>query len=748
MNSKKDGTSESAAKLLRPLDGLKVADFGVGMAAAIVAKFLAESGAEVHRMEPAGGDPFYEVYDAYTTWRSVLASREPFSPARECYLLSSADICVIGGEDFPGATVRHDGEALTANSPRLIVLDIAAQLSVSPRESLHGADILIQARSGLVFEAHPGRPALLGFVPSAYGAALNGLVAVSAALYQREGEGRGQLVRVGLLEGALSWPLAFWGRAETETPAYSFKAPRGAKPLIFKARDGANLQLVLGSLGSKYKLYSALGINDPSVIPTDSGLPNPNDGPDKYFGDVDLLAPFVAKRDSEELLGALTEQGVVCERVLAPGACWNDPQTQSNAIIRCAPTGVKHIGQPIHWKFSGSARPVVGTSRGQGPLCGIKVIDFGAFVAGPALSVGLSDLGAEVIKVEPPGGDPLRILYSFYAAANRGKRSIALDMKTEQGLQLARRLVQGADIVCSNFRNSVAQRLGLDAAALHRTQPEKIVAINAGYGVVGPKADAPAFDPCMQAICGLGVRTGGQGNLPAVNPMMMVDLCGALLGQIGVLMALYRRARDGSGASITVPLLNAGLFLMSDITQSEGGETCGPVALLADQTGYHPAEKLYQTLDGWIAISARGEAAAGSLATAFGLIGTSDKKRDGWSEAETGMLSHAIGHYSSQAALEILQGAGVPAEVCREAGAREFIADDLNLKSGVIYEAERPVFGKTRGIGVLFSMAGASPKAHGQVSEKGEDTRAILLEAGLTQVEIEELLANKIVSGP
>ncbi|MGI4858316.1 MAG: CoA transferase [Janthinobacterium lividum] len=741
--------AEEAGKVMatRPLDGVKVADFAVGMAAALVAKFLAEAGAEVHRMEPPGGDPFHDVHAAYSTWRNVLESSGPFSAERRRDLLSSADLCLVGGEDFPGVEMRRDGEALVAAHPRLIVLDISATLSAPGDEPLHGADILVQARSGLVFEAYPDRPALLGFVPSAYGAALNGLVALGAALYQRERDGQGQIVRVGLFEGAMAWPLAFWGRAETETPRYAFKAPRGARPLIFRTRDDAYLQIVLGSTGSKFKVYRVLGIDDATVDANDAGMPRPDDGPDRYFGDVDLLAPYVAKRDSDELLSALTADGVVCERVLAPGQCWDDPQVRSNGIVGATRNGVRHIGCPVAWTFSrgGDGVAKAAETGRAGPLSGIRVIDFGAFVAGPALSVGLADLGAEVIKVEPPRGDPLRILYSFYAAANRGKRAIALEMKSPEGLSVANRLIRGADIVCSNFRNGVAERLGIDAATLQTAQPGKIVATNVGYGVTGPDADRPAFDPCMQAICGLEVRSGGRGNLPSLNPMMMVDLCGALLAQIGVLMALYRRARDGTGASVVVPLLNAGLFLMSDIVQSETRAVRGPVSLLPDQTGYHPAEKLYRTLDGWIAVAARGEHAARAFGEALDVAGVRGKKREDWGETEMTALAAAIRRFPSQAVLAILQRAGVPAEACRQHGARDVIADDRNVASGRVYEAERPTLGKTRGIGVLFDMDRSPLMARGEVSDKGGDTTAILRDAGLSCAEIDELYAKKVV---
>ncbi|MGI4860956.1 MAG: CoA transferase [Janthinobacterium lividum] len=738
---------ETNAIAARPLDGVKVADFAVGMAAALVAKFLSEAGAEVHRMEPPGGDPFHDVHAAYSTWRSVLKSSEPFSAGHERDLILSTDICLVGGEDFPGVDRYRDSATYLAANPRLVVLDIATMLCAMDAEPLHGADILIQARSGLVFEAYPDRPALLGFVPSAYGAALNGLVALGAALCQRERDGRGQIVRVGLFEGALAWPLAFWGRAENETPRYTFKAPRGACPLIFRTRDGAYLQIVLGSSGSKFKLYKVLGIDDPAIESNDAGLPQPDDGPEKYFGDVDLLAPYVARRDSDELLSALAADGVVCESVLAPGQCWDDPQVQRNAIVGCSAAGVMHIGCPVAWTFSRGG--VGGEERADRsvPLSGINVVDFGAFVAGPALSVGLGDLGADVIKVEPPRGDPLRILYSFYAAANRGKRSIALDMKRPEGLAIAHRLIRRADVVCSNFRNGVAERLGIDAAALQAAQPGKIVANNVGYGVTGPKADNPAFDPCMQAMCGLAVRAGGTGNPPSLNPMMMVDLCGALLAQIGVLMALYRHARDGSGANVVVPLLNAGLFLMSDIVQSEDRKPLGPVSLLPDQTGYHPAEKLYQTLDGWIAVAARGENAARALGEVFGVVGVSGKKRENWGETEMLALAAAIGRLSSVDVVATLRRVGVPAEVCRAAGAWNFIADDRNVRAGRVYETDRPTLGRTRGIGVLFEMARARVVARGSVSEKGEDTSAILRDVGLGQSDIDHLFMKKVVAG-
>jgi crotonobetainyl-CoA:carnitine CoA-transferase CaiB-like acyl-CoA transferase len=728
-----------------PLSGVKVADFGLGMATALVSKFLAEAGAEVQRIEPCNGNPSEQIYPAYKTWQSCLVVSTDCSAEDALSLAATSDICIVGGETFFDNTLQPDVAALRAANPRLIVLEVAASLSDDNYNPLHGADVLVQARSGLVFEAYPDRPALLGFNASAIGAALNALVAISAALYSREASGVGQVVRVGLLEGAMTWPLAFWGSADTVTSRYAFRAPRGARALIFQTCDGAYVQIVLGSAGAKYKLYKILGIEDPAIQPNDAGMPNAADGPDRYFGDVDLLTPYVAKWEGAALLDALTNVGVVCETVLAPGANWRDPQVLFNDIIAATADGSEHVAQPVKWHFSNQGPIPTRTPHkaSDSPLRGIRVVDFGAFVAGPMVSAGLADLGAEITKIEPPTGDPLRNIYRFYVAANRGKRSISIEMKSARGRDLAHRLVEKADVVCSNFRHGVAERLGIDAASITDKQPEKIVVLNAGYGVVGPKISAPAFDPCIQAACGLEVRAGGKGNFPILNPMMMSDLCGGMLGQVGALMALYRRARDGCCASVTVPLLNAGLFLLSDIYRMADGIMQGPTELLPDQTGYHPAEKLYRTSDGWIAVAARDEFSARALCAAFHV--SVNKPRSEWSAPEVELLTVAIGRHSTVSALDTLRSANVPAERCREHAGEDFLADDRNVASGFVYQAHSAELGTYRGIGRLFCMEKTADGPRGEVSELGEDTRAILTELGLGETEIGELISEQSV---
>ena len=725
-----------------PLQGVKIADFGVGMAAALVAKFLHELGAEVYRMAIPDDEAFDSIYPAHKTWRSGALRTDAAEIEDQRRLIASADICIVGGEARDDARTQLARDVKTSTNPRLIIASITASLVDADFDPAHGADILVQARAGLVFEAYPDRPALLGFVPSAYGAALNALIGISTSLYRREADGIGHDVDIGLLEGAMSWPLAFWGDAEITTPRYAFRAPKGARALIFPARDGVFVQIVLGSAGAKYNLYRVLGIVDEAVKPGDAGMPNPADGPENYFGDVDRIAPYVALRDSGQLIADLEAAGVICEIVNQPAQNWNDPQIACNDIISEA-GGVQYVRHPVNWS-PGPGKRIMPSTGGAAPLQGIRVVDFGAFVAGPMVATGLADLGAAVIKIEPPRGDPLRSIYRFYIAANRGKRSIAIEMKVSEGLKLAQRLAREADIVCSNYRLGVAERFGIDAATLIADQPEKIVVTNAGYGSVGPKATNPAFDPCIQAMCGLEARAGGRGNTPILNPMMMTDICGGLLGQISVLVALYRRAKDGGGAAITVPLLNAGLFLLSDIV-IEGTTARGPIQLLPDQTGYHATEKLYRTQDGYIAVAARDERSAAALAAAFGVDLPAGRCRDDWDSADIAALSAAIVGHTSEQALAMLAASGVPAEDCRRDAGSRFLGDDRHIASGLVYQDHCAELGRYRGLGRLFRLDQLDRAPSGRVSARGADTREILTELGLGAADIAALLSGQVV---
>ncbi|MGE4306401.1 MAG: CaiB/BaiF CoA transferase family protein [Novosphingobium sp.] len=237
------------------------------------------------------------------------------------------------------------------------------------------------------------------------------------------------------------------------------------------------------------------------------------------------------------------------------------------------------------------------------PLAGIRVVDFSMMVSGPLAGQMLGDLGAEVIKVEPPGGDPLRFVRpfhkgvgSFFLHTNRHKRSIELNMKADEGRQLALKLVNTADVVLENFRPGVMERLGLGYETLKKSNPGLIYAAISGFGQSGPYVSRPAYDHVIQGMTG-AMLVPGYGDVPTPIHNVIVDKAASMATVNGILAALLGRLNgDGEGQRVDISLLNSfaafGLpEMMANVTFLEpGSDKRDPVGI------YHPVK----TKDGWV----------------------------------------------------------------------------------------------------------------------------------------------------
>jgi crotonobetainyl-CoA:carnitine CoA-transferase CaiB-like acyl-CoA transferase len=730
---------------------LKVLDFGTGMAPAIVTRCFVDLGSEVIRIEPPSGDPFYQKYPAYETWHrgKVKRSIRDTSEAQLADWVANADVCVTGGEDFPGLDRSSDPQKLAQRNAGLVVLSITAYPEAMPQSKGAAAEILVQARSGLCFEHYTDRPLRMSFEPCNYGAALQGLAGTFGALYERERSGRGQFVRTSLFEGALTYGCSFWSEASKPSAAFNFAVPKDPWPLIFRCKDDQYVHLIMGSAGSKAKLYGILGIDDPTVDVNDSGVPRLDTvrlDMKKFFGDIELLAPYIRKRESGELLQALWNAGMAADLVQPPGACWDDPQVQHNAIVRRDPDGRRFVsGYPVSTTFSPAPRSQL-PPPGARPLSGIRVVDFGTFVAGPFASVILGDLGADVIKVEAFAKDPNRNVFRSYTTGNRGKRAVMLDLKTADGREIAQRLCVRADVVTNNFRTGVAARLGIDARTLHHMKPELIVLESAAYGASGPKAERAGFDLAFQAFCGHEYRAGGKGNTPLWNRSTLVDYTGGLLGAISVLNSLLVRARTGAGTELNAPLLNAGVFLISELIQRPDGSFEGAPQLNHDQTGFHPAEQMYQTADGWVAIAAGDAQSAKQLAAALDLHAALPADFSVWGDAEAELIAAALRPRKTRPVLDLLERAGIWAEQCCRNAAHRTLNDPTLVEAGTVHVSEHAEFGTVREIGQLyrFSRSPSGPQTH--TAQPGEHTRAVLAELGYNADAIADLFERKIVA--
>ncbi|MBW2942706.1 CaiB/BaiF CoA transferase family protein [Zhongshania aquimaris] len=210
-----------------------------------------------------------------------------------------------------------------------------------------------------------------------------------------------------------------------------------------------------------------------------------------------------------------------------------------------------------------------------GPLQDIRVLDLTRVLAGPSAALALADLGAEVIKVEPPGsGDETRTFPPFrdgeshyYLAINRGKKSIVVDLKSADGVNLIKDLARKCDVLIENYRPGVMQRLGLGYDVMAEVNPRLIYCSISGFGADSPLKDLPSFDIVLQALSGAMSVNGEAGGLPTKLGIPLGDLVGGINGPMGIMAALHERHRTGRGRLIDVSLLDGMIGMLGYLAQ-------------------------------------------------------------------------------------------------------------------------------------------------------------------------------------
>ena len=728
------------------LAGCQVVDLGLGMASALITKMLKEMGASVVRFEPASGDPFYATLPAYRSWhdRKTINRIGDLSAPEVDAALSSADVCVLGGDDLPGLDWRPDVEALARRYPSLVVLSIDGYPPGSPAAGRPSAEALVAARSGAVFEHFSARPVLTSIPVATYGAAAQGSAAVLAALVARRRTGRGGVARVSMLGGTLMWNVSSWMGVENPDTAYHTFMPKDAQQLIFRCADGVHVQITMGVPGAKDRLYAILGIDSAPTVVGDRALPSLQRDPRQFFGDVDLLQAHFGKFQSAQILGELSKADIPAEPLLPPGGCWDDPQVIHNGILTRDGSGVQHVGLAFEVEPGPGGPVALGplSATGALPLAGLRVLDLGTVIGGPYSSMVLQDLGAEVIRLEALTGDIIRGFARWFAAVSRGKRAIAADLKAPEAIALVHRLAKKVDVVHHNFRPGVAERLGLGPTQLHALNPNLVVLETFGYGATGPKAGLPGFDMVFQAWCGHESRGGGAAHGPLWYRAAMVDYMAGALGAMGVLAALLHA--QGAGSTVRTSLLNAGLSLMSELVRRPDGTFSGAPPADEEQLGANAAERLYRVSDGWIAICVRGTAMAQAFARVLGLQQALEPDPSRWGEPERARIAGVLASWSTEVATAALDAAAIWNEVCRPEVEQDFLAGSGDA---AVYrlEAEHPRYGRTVQIGPLVRFDGARSRPDGRIPALGEHTTDVLSELGYTLLEIEGLRARKIV---
>ncbi len=390
-------------------------------------------------------------------------------------------------------------------------------------------------------------------------------------------------------------------------------------------------------------------------------------------------------------------------------------------------------------------------------LEGVTVIDFGQYLAGPFGPMVLGDLGADVIKVEPVTGDGMRFVNQPFSGCQRGKRDIALDLKTERGHEIALELVERADIVHHNMTAGVAKRLGIAYEDCKAVNPDVVYCNTWAYGLEGPLARFGGLDPLYQAAAGLEYEAGPvrEGNAPLYLRFGMTDTANAMLSVVGCLAALYHQRRTGEGQELWTSLLDGAAMLSSDALLVDGTAVPRP-QLDADQCGISALYRLYRTTDGWLQLAAVAQEHWAALCAAVGAPELTDDARFATASARgehreqlESLLEPRFATKTSIVWSRLLDDAGVPNEIPLDSNAGELVLFDAdNERLGLVAEYEQPIVGPMRQYGAFIDFSETPGRVNGPPPLVGQHTREILEWLGHDADEMDALAEAGVVYWP
>ena len=593
-------------------------------------------------------------------------------------------------------------------------------------------------------------------------------------------------------------PLALWSfdklwlarQADAPEPPAAQRF-RGKRLLLemYECADGRYLQFHTGAPGRFWRTMQLLGLDD-RISPSQGLLEMAEALDDVEIGVVERDIPAIMRtRSRDEWLSLFWAADICCQPVLSPEEAFGDPQILHNGVIvdvddphlgplrQIGPTvrmsrtpAVIRSGRPDRSVaqrdpdgVGAPARPRPAADRrspaadstavptARSPLEGIRVLDFGQYIAGPLAMRFLADFGADVIKVEPLVGDTMRPLVANWEYGNRGKRSVSLDLKLPEAQAVVRRLAADADVVGHNLRPGVAERLGIDHATLGRDNPALIYLASPGFGSSGPKVDQQSFAPVTGGTNGLYFDAGGEGNPPrrAGNE----DYFNGALGAAAVMMALWQREGGGAGQYLESPQINAALFLMSHTTLDPAGRFTSRLRLDSSQRRYGALDAIYRTADGSVAITAVDHDHFVGLSAALQRPELAVEKRFAGAEARdrhdtelAQVIADALAPLSTGSAVEALRAEGVPCEAVAgtpfETG---LLTSERELAQGRVVEFEHVELGRIREVAELVHLSETPCRFHAPGPVLGEHTLEVLGALGYPADEVDALRARRVL---
>jgi len=780
-----------------PLSGLKVYEIGWGAPGAITGMLLADYGATVIKVERPGPG----AHRASTTrpiwdrgkWSIELDLDDAHDVATLLALFADADVVIESLGVGRAAEKGFGYEAVHAANPSIVFCSVSAYGQDGPLRDRPGYDSLVAARLGIMAEqiGHRQGPIFLGHPSIDYCTSFLASIGILSALRARFHIGVGQFVDTSLLDGALAVSLMNWWWNEKNLSYLAREGTEtgfGRNRLItdlFICSDGEYLMNHTGGDGGFKRTMDILGLGD--KVRTVDGLEFsvPLDD-DEYHAARHLVPEAFKTRPRDEWIRLLHEADLAALPVLRPHEVLVEPQVTFGEVVVEVPDQdgriLRQVGPTIRFEKSSTTPPTGAPRVGQhneqiaallgerrespmprspgtalaGPLQGIRVLDLSAFFATAFGARLLSDLGADVIKIEPLVGDQMRPLPDLFEAAQRGKRNISLDLRTADGLEIFNQLVKSSDVVMHNQRPGKAEKLGIGYEQLRAINPDLIYCYLPGFGSDGPMRELKSFAPLVSGFTGHLYSGAGSGNPPVSRVVGNEDLYNGFAGAVAVLLALVHREATGTAQYIESPHMYSSLFVRTELAADLDGNPVNAIELNADQTGLSPLYRIYRTSDGWVCIACVGDASFARLADALDVPNLASDPRfiseatrvENAGALET-VLAARFEQLSADDAVQRLDAHRVPVEVAVDYPVMpEFLWDEWAMETERIYEHHHPEHGWIREVGMIVRLSETPALNKGTSVRLGQHTRELLGELGYADAAIDALLAQRVCRVP
>lgn len=765
-----------------PLAGVHVVEIGTDLPTAYAGMILGDLGADVVKVENGRAEELEPTLGPLGHVR-VVHDRNKRSVAPDADLLRRAvrwaDVVLHDlGPDARVAGLTADD--LAGLNPDAVVARVTPFGSTGSHAGVPGGDLVMQALSGSMdLTGEKNDPPTRAGVPATdIFAATYAVIGILAGLAARGG----RTVDVAALDVAVAL-LSNMSGAYYATGDYRSRLGTGHISIFpynsFPTSDG---EVVIAIFTQSFWGKFCTAIGHPELLADEryATIANRMERKDEL---TERFNEIFARRTTAEWCAALEAADVPYAPVASVGEALDHPQTHARGLTpTIAGTTTRTVGSPLTFDYSDGTRFVPPTRLAPepgrdteafragladvpdgrparafsttAPLAGVKVLDFTRMLAGPWAAEILADLGAEVTKIEEPRiGDPTRkhrplfgSASSYFLAVNRGKRSVALDVRTPAGKEVVDRLVAGADIILENFRPGVMTRLGLDVAEVRRTRPDIVFCSLSGFGATGPLRERISFDLVNQAFAGMVDATGHPGNKAARIGVPIGDLAGGVYLAIAALAGLHHRRRTGLGSWVDLSLHDTLISFLGGLGQSYLLTGSAPTRMGNRHHAVAPSG-CYEAWDDWVVVDAGRDETWRGLARVLKLdhladdpgFATAARRRANRDELDR-LIAAEIARQPARHWVAALRAEQVP--VARVHSVKEILDSDLLAERGMIFSAPAGGTDELRALASPLVVDGVRQGLGTVAPDLGQHTLAVLHELGYPETEARELHAG------